>query len=163
MSYEESHSFNEDANETLFCSTCGSMIHSNVSSNVMNGQEHFSLYSDQSTAATMQPIPISTTVSAEMIQLQSELQIQRLRNQISEEKIQHLLKIKELSQRMTTPIASVEPVIPLSRSFMNNPNEVESIEKLLAQLEAQRIQQQIEENDILHKIKMKQLQREAET
>ena len=160
----EENSYNEDAfathhhgqqgqNEVIFCSSCGSGIPSSIT----NSHERFSLYA-AGTDGTRTATP-RVTVSAEEIQLQSDLRRQRLQHQIYEENLEHLVKVKQLSYKLATTRDEAEetvssttiaepPIVDLSF-----PLEVELTKKL----QSQRIQHQIEMEEALHKLKMKQL------
>lgn len=175
----EENSCNEDAfathhgqlglTEPTFCSVCGNM----VSSNVLNGQERFSLYNDGTTTRamlTLTPNTIATVRRAEEMDLQSKLRTQRLEHQLYEEQLEHLIKVKQLRSELTTTPVDKDELSAVMTSASNgnvvgennnlgpkmpilSPLEVELTKKLVSK----RIQHQIEREDALHKLNMKQL------
>ena len=132
---------------------------------------------------------VSEDLASKELCLQQKLHIQRLQHQRYEEHLEHLIKVKELSHKLSasneapevlrlrhgmlpptaltayapnTAAASASnvavsdnnsnPSIPIIDQSCS-PTEV----KLIKKLREQRLQQQIEEEDAIHKLKMKQL------
>ena len=166
----EEKSYNEDAfdihhgqlgqTEPMFCSFCGN-------SNVVNGQERFSLCSDRTTTSALVTLtPNTGTVRAEEMHLQSKLRIQRLEHQLYEEQVNHLIKVKELSSQLATIPGDIKELSSVTTSasscnFVGGNNRMPILSplevELTKKLESMRIQHQIEEEEAIHKIKMRRL------
>lgn len=189
MSLEE-HSCNEDAlapshyqwEQSESKTNYGSVIPSSVTSS----QERCSMYriEDIHTAAPAPTITIAPSqswpnVSAEEQHLQSKLREQRLRHKISEESLEHLVKVKELHRKLITPTeiapeirmlitqspnlvsTSTRNVVGDSNLEMSISNASCPLEMELKKLQFQRLQQQGELEEAVHKV-IKKLLTEAQ-
>ena len=128
-------------------------------------------------------LPGRTSMSAtsKELCLQKELRIQRLQHQLYEEHFQHLIKVKELSYKLSAPHEAPEELMPRMSLTAHPPSAVATASniivsdnnsntnipianpscalgvELIKKLHSQRLQQQIEIEEAIHKLKMKQL------
>lgn len=192
---DEVISENEDAsatrqNETIFCSICSTVL-----SRGTNCQECLELYNVEETSTINTVAATANTPAArqslayvsmfaEELELQSKLRKQRLLHKLREENLKHLLELKEISQRLTTPYKKPEELnsaihmpcmstpsdglelgMPVASScpveLVTSSYPDEQVQELTKKLHFQRLKHQIETEEALHKLKMKQLESET--